>query len=190
MKNNISEWLFNPFRRIAGYEAFFVGLFIAVLTSIIAALSKTAFDGVLDMHLSNDLSIGKSLIFLLINIVSLVTVMYFAGLTIAKGFRFADMLGTLTLARFPLIFIALAGFMAEAPDLNEILSNPLIIFQNTGFILMMIISLPILIWVIVLKFRAFKTTTGASGNKLTAAFIIGIIFAEMISKLLIYLIFK
>lgn len=190
MKSNFAEWLFNPFRRIAGIQAFTIGLLISALTAFIAAFSNTAFDGVLDMHLVTKLTMVQSFGFMVINIVSLVLVMHIAGFTVAKGYRFVDMLGTMTLSRFPFLFVAVSGFMAIATDLDELMANPFIILQNTGFLIMIIITLPFLMWTIVLMYRAFKTTTGASGNKLTATFIIGILIAEIISKVLIYLIFK
>ncbi len=187
MKNNISEWLFNPFKRIAGYEAFFTGLFISLVTVVIGTFSGIAFDGVIDAHLGNDLTILKSFLYLVISVITLVLVMYFAGTFINTGFRFIDLLGTMTLARAPFLIIALAGFFAKSPELEEMIKNPVIIFHYTGFMVLIFLSLPILIWYIVLLYRAFKITTGANGTKLIAAFVVGLIVSEVLSKTFIFL---
>ncbi len=116
MKNNISEWLFNPFKRIAGIEAFIIGLAIAAVAAVIGSFSGVVFDGIIDVHFDKQLTLSKSLICSGIDIVILVLFMYLAGLIVAKGFRFVDMLGTMTLSRAPFILLAIAGFIASPPN--------------------------------------------------------------------------
>lgn len=98
MKTKLSL-LWNPFRRIAGWQAFGVGLAVAVIAAYLASCGKLAFDGVLDAHFVATLPFAESLLLLCINLVSISAVMYFAALTLTSNFRYQDILGTLTLAR-------------------------------------------------------------------------------------------
>ena len=48
--NRLSQWLFNPFRFIAGFKALLLGLAIVWISAFVGSLSNTHFDGVLDAH--------------------------------------------------------------------------------------------------------------------------------------------
>ena len=45
------QWLFNPFRFVAGYKALLSGLVIILLSAFVGSLGNTHFDGVLDVHI-------------------------------------------------------------------------------------------------------------------------------------------
>jgi len=182
--------MFNPFTRIAGLQALGLGLLLLLLTGFIGSYSKVSFDGVIDMHAGTDISLVKSFSFLAIDIVSLVLVMWFTGLIISKGFRFVDILGTMTLGKAPFIILAIAGYFCTVPDNKEILNNPFIVFQSVSFILLILLSLPVIIWSITLMYNGFKISCDVKGTTLTVAFIIAITVSEIISKILIYFITK
>lgn len=189
MKNNISEWLFHPFKRIAGIESFVIGLIIAAISAVFGSYSGVLFDGIIDVHFEKELTMNKSLICTGINIVTLVLVMHLAGLIVAKGFRFVDMLGTMTLSRAPFLLLAISGFIASPPDVQEIFRYPFVILESKGFIIMMLLTIPVIFWVIVLMYRAFIITTGVKNTKSLVAFIIAFFVAELISKLIILYIY-
>ncbi len=189
MKNNISEWLFHPFKRISGIEAFIIGLIIAAIAAVVGSYSGVLFDGIIDVHFDKQLTISKSLICTGIDIVTLMLFMYLAGLLEAKGFRFVDMLGTMTLSRAPFILLAITGFIASPPDVQEIFRYPFVILESKGFILMMLLTIPVIFWVIVLMYRAFTVTTGVNNTKSLIVFIIAFFISELISKLIILYIY-
>ena len=182
----IFSLMINPFTRIAGWQAFGLGLVIVVLTGIIGTFSNTAFDGVIDMHLTQKLTFVHSFGFLCIDIVSLVLVMTITGFIISKGFRIIDILGTMTLAKAPYLILAIAGYFTVSPDINEIMKNPLIVFQSVSFVILTLLSIPVTIWGITLLYNALKISCGVKGSKLTIAFIIALLVSEIISKILIY----
>lgn len=182
----IFSLMINPFTRIAGWQALGLGLVIVVLTGITGTFSHVAFDGVIDMHLTQELTPEHSFEFLAIDIVSLVLVMTITGFIISKGFRFIDILGTMTLAKAPYLILAIAGYFTVSPDINEIMKNPFIVFQSVSFIILTLLSVPITIWTIILMFNALKTSCGVKGSKLTIAFIIALLISEIISKIVIY----
>lgn len=186
----IFSLMFNPFTRIAGWQAFGLGLVFVLITGITGSFSNVAFDGVIDMHLVQKLTVAHSFQFLAIDILSVVAIMTFTGFIISKEFRIIDILGTMTLSKAPLIIFAIAGFFTVSPDMNEILKNPYIVFQSVSFIIVSILSIPVVIWSIILMFNALKISCGIKGNKLGIAFIIAILASEIISKIVIYNIVK
>ena len=190
MKNNeFFGLMFNPFTRIAGWQAFGLGLVVLIASGIIGTFGNVTFDGVIDMHLAKEVTMLRSFGYLAIGTLSLVVVMWIMGLIISKNFRFIDVLGTMTLSKAPFLLLAIAGLFTKAPDMAEIIKNPTIILSSTSFLILMILTTPILIWSIALMYNALKISCGVKGNKLTISFIIGIFVAEIISKVLIFKLF-
>ena len=186
MKNkSIFGLLVNPFTRIAGWQALGLGLVFVALMGFIGASSGIAFDGVFDMHMFK-VTLFQSFSYLAVDIVSLVLVMWIVGLVVSKDFRFIDLLGTMTLAKAPFLLLAIMGYFTTAPDMNAIMKDPYVIFQSTSFVIMMILTLPVVVWSITLMFNALKISCGLKGSTLTVAFIIGLFVSEIIAKIFIH----
>lgn len=188
--NEFGSLIFNPFKRIAGWEAFGIGLVIVVLTTFTGNFAGIYFDGVIDMHFAETFDSLKSWLMIPVNIISISVIMWLAGITVSKNFRFIDILGTMTLSRAPFLLIALASFFVKVPDLSGIMQDPFVIFDSISFIIILIFTFPITIWSVTLMYNAYKISTGASGQKLSISFIFGLIIAEIISKIIIYQIDK
>jgi len=178
--------LMNPFTRIAGWQAFGLGLFFMVLMGLLGAYNSIAFNGVIDMHMF-ELSIPQSFLYLAVDLVCLVVVMWITGLVVTKNFRFIDILGTMALAKAPFLILAIAGFFTTAPNVAEINKDPYIIFQSVSFIIIMVLSIPVMVWSITLMYNALKISCDVKGSKLTTSFIIALFVAEALSKILILL---
>lgn len=185
MKNNRLSLLVNPFTRIAGLQAFGLGLLFVALMGFVGASSGVAFDGVFDMHLFKN-TVAQAFTFLGIDVLSLVLVMWVVGLVTSKNFRFIDILGTMILARAPFLLLAIFGYFVEAPDLNAIMKDPYVILQSTTFLVMMVFTMPVMVWCIALMFNALKVSCDLKGSRLTIAFIIGLFVSEIIAKILIH----
>jgi len=177
--------LFNPYTRIAGWQAFGLGLVFVLLMGFFGARNGIAFDGVFDMHMF-ELTVQKAFTFLAIDLVSLVLVMWIAGLLTSKNFRFIDILGTMTLAKAPFVILALFGAFVATPNMQDIMSNPYIILESTTFVIMIILSMPVMIWSIILMYNALKVSCDLKGRNLTTTFIIGLFVSEIIAKILIH----
>ena len=184
--NEFGSLIFNPFKRIAGWEAFGIGLVIVVLTTFTGNFAGIYFDGVIDMHFAETFDSLKSWLMIPVNIISISVIMWLAGITVSKNFRFIDILGTMTLSRAPFLLIAFASFFVKVPDLSGIMQDPFVIFDSISFIIILIFTFPIIIWSVTLMYNAYKISTGASGQKLSISFIFGLIIAEIISKIIIY----
>ncbi len=186
MKNRINlRYFYNPFEKIAGWQALLYGLVFVVLSGWIGKHAGLVFDGVIDAHLGKDVTYYQAFMQLAIDVVCAGVVMYVAGLFVTKSFRFIDMLGTMTLARAPYILLSLGGLFVTVPETAELLANPYQIFTNPGFLLFIILTLPVLVWVVALMYNAWKVSTGAKGPKMIVGFIAGLFVAELISKILI-----
>ena len=188
--NEFGSLIFNPFKRIAGWEAFGIGLVIVVLTTFTGNFAGIYFDGVIDMHFAETFDSLKSWLMIPVNIISISVIMWLAGITVSKNFRFIDILGTMTLSRAPFLLIALASFFVKVPDLSGIMQDPFVIFDSISFIIILIFTFPIIIWSVTLLYNAYKISSGASGQKLSISFLFGLIIAEIISKIIIYQIDK
>jgi len=187
-KNNNWDLLWNPFIRLAGWQAFGVGIIIVLISAVLASCGNLAFDGAIDAHFGDNITIAQSLLVTGISLLSVVLSMYVIGLIISKNFRFVDILGTMTLARAPFLILAVLSLFATSPDVEQVLQNPMIVLDYPSFLVLGIISVPIIVWYIALMYNGLKVSTGTKGTKLTIGFIGGILVAEVISKLLIYLV--
>jgi len=187
MKSN-EFWglLINPFRKVAGWQALGLGLVFVGVMGLVGTLGYVAFDGALDMHLVQNLTYAQSFLYLGISVASVVLVMWLAGLMIAKQVRFIDILGTMTLAKAPFLLLAVVGLFTTAPDLTQITQNPMAVFSSVSFIVLLVLSLPVMVWSIALMYNGFKVSCGVQGSKLTLAFILGLFTAEVVSKLALY----
>jgi hypothetical protein len=193
--NRISQWLFNPFRFIAGFQALLIGLAIILISGFIGSLSGTHFDGVLDVHTG-----AKALMWYfpaegVINWICMVIPLFFFGLIVSRSsFRVIDVLGTQALARWPYLIVAIVML----PDANRrvidyILSkstqtapaaaiNYIDIFVF-GFAVILTIFMAI--WMVALMYRAYVVSCNIKGAGAIITFIVSLIGAEVLSKFVI-----
>ncbi len=189
MKNRWSL-IWNPFTRIAGWQAFIAGLIFVALSGIAAKYADLAFDGAIDAHLGHEISFAESFIMISIDLFAIIVIMSVVGFVIAKQVRFVDIFGTMTLSRAPFLIVAILGIFVSPPDLSELSTEPIQIFDQPLFIVFSLLTTIILIWAIALMYNALKVSSGAKGIRLTAGFIIGLIVAEIMSKFLINIVFS
>lgn len=188
---NKNSWrlLFNPFTRIAGWQAFGIGLIFVLISGILGAAGNFAFDGVLDAHLVPSLSLGKSFLLLTIDILAIVLMVCLGALIFKSDFRFIDVLGTLTLARAPYLILAIFGLFMPEVDHSAIMKDIAslrALLQSPVVIVFSIVIIPVVVWYITLTYNAIKVSCNMKGAKLTTVLILGIIIAEVISKIAIF----
>jgi hypothetical protein len=193
----MKKLLFNPFEKIAGKEALAAGIVIAIISAFLATQTNTRFDGVLDIHfVSGDVLLKTAAIDQLVNLGSLFIAFYLLALAFgAKGTRPLDVAGTLALARAPFVLAPLvnttgifskfsAQFESNSADkIAEITPSDLLPLAP---LLLVIIVLSI--WMIALSFNGWKVSTNLKDTKLIVSFIIGLIAAEILSKIFISII--
>ena len=71
--------LINPFERIAGWKALFIGIAIMALTAVVGKINNVAFDGVLDVHAGATFSFLVSFAMQGVNFLVLFLILWLAG---------------------------------------------------------------------------------------------------------------
>ncbi len=191
-KRSLTQWLFNPFKFIAGYQALLVGLAAILLTSLIGSLSNTHFDGVLDVHTGLRAPPWFFVAEGLINWVSLAIPLFFFGLIVSRSsFRAIDLLGTQALARFPYLLSAIAFIPFAYASRGEDLAAK---FMASGFSaiaapallltlgLAIIVTILMAIWMVALMYKAYCVSCNVKGARAVATFIVSLVGAEVLSK--------
>ncbi|SEW44393.1 hypothetical protein SAMN05428988_5756 [Chitinophaga sp. YR573] len=178
----MTTWFFNPFTYIAGFKSLVIGWIIILVTACIAYYSHTHFDGAIDAHLHAGNKMYPAWHYVaepFIDWSSLVLVFFITGRIFSiSTVRFIDIAGTFAFTRWPFFFLALINFLApETKDLSHI-SLQLLFFA--------FVSLGFCIWMIALMYNAFRVSANIKGSKSVWLFIISLIVAEMISKIILH----
>ncbi len=190
--------LYNPFIKIAGFKSLIIGCAFILITSFFAYLYDTHFSGLLDINYGSDhhLSYINFLLYIVINVLSISIILYVSGLIVSKSsIRFIDIIGTQSLARFPMI---IAPFLNSFSLIEKGSQQILYKYLNHGeniqiieiewflYVVFIIILIILIIWVIALMYNAYKVSCNVKGNKAIISFIIALILAEVLSLILNY----
>lgn len=189
-RNEFLDLLINPFTRIAGWQALMSGITVFALTIYIGFNGNAYFDGIIDMHFVENAVLKDSALSGIISLITLSVVMSIACTLVTKNFRFIDILGTMTLAKAPFLILAVVSLFVKMPALEQILQNPLILFTSVSFIVMLVTSIPVIIWTIILMYNGLKVSVGIKGIQLNVVFVTTLIVAEAISKTFIFIVLK
>jgi hypothetical protein len=199
-QRSISQWLFNPFSFVAGYQALLLGLGIMLISAFIGFLGNTHFDGVLDVHTGLEAPLWVFLAEGIIDWMSLAIPLFFFGLIVStSSLRIIDVFGTQVLARWPYLITAIVmlpeanrrvgaylvaklGFAAKPAAINY---TDMFIF---GFAI--IAGVVMAVWMVALMYRAYAVSCNIKGVRAIVTFIVSLIGAEVLSKLSILLLFK
>jgi len=172
------NFFINPFRYVAGTRALLIGLAGMLLTAIIARYSETHFDGVLDAHFGMEAPLSLFIIEGVISWLCAVICFYVAGMILTRSaVRLVDIAGTMAFARLPMIFVALVGFFVSGTPVNLEDIDP-------SFIVAGVVGMLFTIWMVTWMYQAYIISTNLKGAKGIVSFIVALIVAEVMSKLL------
>ena len=191
----LKEWLFDPFTYIAGARSLLLGLVAVLFACLVGFFSNTHFDGVLDVHTGRRASAGAFLLEGIIDWLSLASMLFIAGkLSSRTAFRAIDLFGTQALARWPTVITASA---ALAPPYRRLAAAIGAAFMRSEssfsppatdlavFALVLLVMLFAQVLMVVLMYRAYSLCCNLKGLRAAITFIIGLVVAELISKLAI-----
>jgi hypothetical protein len=192
---SLSQYLFNPFRILAGSEALFLGLGIILITAFVGSLGNTHFDGVLDVHIGWQAPMWLFFAENLIDWLCMVSFLFFSALIVSRSrWRFIDILGTQALSRWPTLITALVMLPEANRRFGQYLMSK---FGQSGltvtinsmdaviFFIAAIIALLMIIWMVALMYKAYAVSCNLKGAKAVVTFIVSLILAEIVSKVLI-----
>lgn len=188
--------VFNPFEKHSEITLLIFGLTLTILGSFIGYLMKARFDGIIDMHLVENISLIEPFLDNLLNTLSLFVLFFILGKSINKKTRWVDILSASIIARIPFYILPLfniGGFLEkiterllESIDLENLNSPPAIsISDMLAMLLFAGIGIVCLCWFIALFWNGFRVATNTKGTKNIILFVIMLIVAEVISKFLI-----
>lgn len=159
-----------------------LGFIVALVLGVAGYYAQTALDGVLDLHQTKDLSLVNSLMLQFVNWFCISLSFYGLARAFGSKIRFIDITGILGTIKIWYIFPVLLGlFIHPTIDLAEITKGVI----PPSLILIGLVSALFSIIYIVYAFMAFKVNSHLKDGKLVIAFILGLILAEFISKLII-----
>ena len=195
----LTQILFHPFHRIAGVQALGLGLVTVIAAGLLGARQGLHFDGMLDIHVGRS---GSWWLFVaegLIDWLCLALVLLAAGRLVSKSaFRSIDLIGTQALARWPMLGVAAAclapGFHRFNQELLKALSSlkpgeiPSLPTDSPDVVVFACVTLVMLlgtVWMVALMWKSFSHCCNVRGGRAVTAFILGLLAAEVLSKLLV-----
>jgi hypothetical protein len=192
----LRQWLFNPFQFIAGSGTLLLGLIIMLASAFLGSLSNTHFDGVLDVHSGTAAPLWFFLTEVLIDWLCISIVLLIAALFVSRSsFRVVDVFGTQALARAPYLISALALLSKGSIRFTNYLVSkitqqvPAEAIKSTDilfFAVGLIVVLLMIVWMVVLMYRAYSVSCNTKGGKAIGSFIAALIIAEILSKIAIW----
>ncbi len=190
--NRLNQWLFNPFRFVAGFRALALGLVIILLSAFVGSFGNTHFDGVLDVHTG----FGAPLWFFfaegLIDWICMVIPLFFFGLIVSRSsFRMIDVFGTQALARWPYLITSVVmlpeanqrfGIYLMSQFASTTASGTVDYTDMLIFIFAMVVVVIMAVWMVALMYRAYAVSCNIKGARAIITFIVSLIGAEVLSK--------
>lgn len=177
----MKTFLFNPFRYVAGGKALLLGLAGMLVTTVPAYLGQTHFDGIIDAHCGLVAPFQFYLADQALAWACTVAPFYLAALIFSRSsVRLIDMAGTVALARWPYIFIALVNLLLPPvlpADLHRI---------GPGLVINVLLELLITVWMVALLYYAFAVSANLKSPRGTLVFIGALLSGEILAKLAFY----
>lgn len=190
------KMLFNPFERYSEKTLGGIGGIGLLLAVFLSYFFNAHFDGALDVHFDHSMTYKEALIENAVSVICLVLIFFLVGRIVYHKTELIDVFVVCLIARIPLYLLAFSNFGNLQYELGQALFKTITergrnipmdaVILSTG---MNILNLLVLIWVIVLLFNGFKIATNRKGIKLAIGFIVAILLAEILSKLLFYFIY-
>lgn len=194
---NYSKFL-NPFTYIATTKALLLGLAGILVSAALACFGPIHLDGILDMHVGlSNISAGQYfLLFIegLLDWLIFSCLLYTTAVILSKSkIHFVHILSTQAFARLPILIPILIGaliplektsayflhqFGNMGPEIEDVNA-----FQLFLFALFMLSTLVSIIWMVIWMYKAYSTSAHIKGTKAVVSFIITLIVAEIVAKI-------
>lgn len=177
-------WLFNPFHFLAGGRAMVWGVACIALTAWIGGMFDYRYTGVVSFQNTGPAPLWHAFVQGLLAWVTPSVLLYLGGLAISRSnVRPVDVFGTQALARLPGLLIALIVVSPPVRDVMTSLIVPgiahlsipqLALISSVGSVLILL-----LIWMVLLMYRAFSVSCNVSGGWAIALFVAAIALSEV-----------
>ncbi len=177
-------WLFNPFHFLAGGQALAWGVACIVLTAMLGGIYDYRTTGVISFQLTVPAPLWHAVAQGLMAWAILSVLLYIGGRLISQSRpRSIDVFGTQALARAPALLMAL---LVVSPPLRGLI--PSLIAQGTSppslaqlalLVSFGLAAVLLLVWMVLLMYRAFAVSCNVAGGRAIAVFIAAIALGEV-----------
>ncbi len=201
-----ATWVFNPFHYIAGAPALGVGLAAILAAGCVNWATGSHFDGVLDFHTGTFTPVWIYWIEGPIDWIIVSVLLLLGGMLLSRSrIRIVDVFGTQALARFPALITAILVWPPPVQRASQQLIQATMTMQANAaagrnvmpsdlfgsiapFDLVLLgvavlTMLVMIVWMVALMYRAFAVSCNVSGGKAIGVFIVLLVAAEVISKI-------
>ena len=181
-------WLFNPFHFLAGGPALAWGLACIVLTASLGGAFDYRYTGVLSFQLATPTPIWLAITQGLAAWAVPSVLLYAGGRLLSRSpvrsrVRAIDVFGTQALARAPGLLMALIVVSPPFRDLTDALiyegTSLFSIAQLTAFVATGTMMVLLLVWIVLLMYRAFAVSCNVAGGRAIAVLVVAIALGEV-----------
>lgn len=182
----------NPFQKIAGAYALFIGLIVIIFMSYLGVFAKVYFPGIFDclnsVVVKNPKTQPNFFLLLYQNVVCwlVLSLLFIVAARVfqKKGTRIIDFFGTVALSRFP--FLILTAFLSiiqiiDPSFMNIDISKGFQFHMSFMMIVFSLLAIAFGVWQIITYFYALKESSGLTGKPLWISFIVTMVLGEAIS---------
>ena len=177
-------WLFNPFHFLAGGQALAWGLACIALTAWLGGIFDFRFTGVIYFQHTAPAPLWHAIAQGLMAWAIPSALLYIGGRLISRSrVRPIDVFGTQALARAPWLLIAL---IAVSPPFRNIvaklLTEPFLDLSAWGVAFISLVALVLillLVWIVLLMYRAFAVSCNVAGGRAIAVFIAAVALGDV-----------
>ena len=186
----IVRWMFNPFVRIAGIRSLAIGLAGIVAAGVAAAGAGIRFDGLLDVHAGNEVTLWAPVVEGLVNWGVFTLLLVVVALLFSKSaVRLVDIAGTQAMARLPLLLVAAICALPWIREAFDELAISLMSGQPTGIpwmgvVVGAMVTLAGVVWMVALMWKAFSVSCNMKGGRAIALFVLAVLIGEVVTVLL------
>lgn len=191
--------LFNPFEQFSERPLILFGIATTIVLSMTGAFFNARFDGVIDLHFSTPTFFINTLTDNAVNIVILSLTLFTLGKFRNNKTRFIDIFTASLISRIPYYLLPFFNWnnmiLIESNKLMEqfMILQPGAVpqFESTQMFTLILfagVSILFLVWFIYLLYQGYKVATNAKGAVEVVLFGITVLIAEVVSKIIFYLI--
>jgi hypothetical protein len=191
--NSKYKWVYNPFEKTAGWQAFGIGIVILAITTVTGYFGHTVFYA-LSIKTRTYVTLETAFSVQFLGLAVWVAVTYAAALVFAKHVRFQDVLGTTTLANYPLLLMAIVslplGKRMASIDVIKLIHHGASFSDIAVLVVFAIFALIFTSWQIYLLFNAFKVSTNLKEYKGLEIFAFILLSSVILTGTLVVFYFK
>lgn len=186
--------IFKPFERYSEKTLLVAGTIAALAGILLAWMFGARFDGVLDLHYTRKQPFWVVAGDQLLNGISLLLFLIPVTKWINRKTRIIDVVNAFLISRIPLYFLTFGNVGAILSNAGEKMKTAALQQQAislngmewTFLIVFGLLAILMIVWSVTLLYNGYKVASNAKGARPIILFVLSLLFAEIVSKVLIF----